>query len=190
MYARTHQDHPRLTSTMAHRTMLFCDLWQELLGFKEDLPNEDAALSLQASYAHRQSSSKKTLSSLWTSGPIAASNPDLTLLHNQDLLEEIQSMRVSLAQLTSMMSSISQVVLPSATTAPAVQSFQPSNSRASHLTAASADSLRQSDDLLDVTRATHDANSPPADYKASHNQQLAKRRSLSTSPDRNDLRNG
>ncbi|KAG1886871.1 uncharacterized protein F5891DRAFT_988734 [Suillus fuscotomentosus] len=181
MYARTHQDHPQLTSTMAHRTMRFCDLWQELLGFKEDIPNEDAALSLQASYAHQQSSSKNTLSSLWTrrSSPIAASNPDMTVPpHNHDLLEEIQSMRAALAKLTHMVSSISRAVLPSGTAAPAIQLSRQSNSGIVHLTTASADGLGQSDDLVNTTSAVLDANSPPADYEVSHNQQLAKRRSL------------
>ncbi|KAG2133217.1 uncharacterized protein EDB93DRAFT_1254989 [Suillus bovinus] len=87
-------------------------------GFKEDISNEDAALSLQASYAHQQSSSKRTLSSLWTSNrPVAASNSDLMLDHN--LLEEIQSMQGALAQLTRMVSSIYQVVLPSDNAIPA-----------------------------------------------------------------------
>ncbi|KAG1741733.1 hypothetical protein EDD22DRAFT_958991 [Suillus occidentalis] len=120
MYARAHDDHPRLTSAMVHRTMQFCDLWQELFGFKEDIPDEDNALSLQALYAHRQSSSKNTLSLLWTSSPIAASNPDSMLLQNHNLLKETQNLRAALAQLTGMVSSISEVVLPSATAAPAV----------------------------------------------------------------------
>ncbi|KAG2366037.1 hypothetical protein BDR07DRAFT_1373857 [Suillus spraguei] len=85
-------EHYRISDILTPRTndVLHSQLGHnQNTGFKEDLPNEDAALSLQASYAHQQSSSKKTLSSLWTSGPIAASNPDLMLLHNQDLLEEI-----------------------------------------------------------------------------------------------------
>ncbi|KAG1742046.1 hypothetical protein EDB19DRAFT_1907810 [Suillus lakei] len=166
MYARAHDDHPQLTSTMAHRTMLFCDLWQELLGFKEDIPDEGAALSLQALYAHRQSSSKNTLSFLWASSPITDSNPDSMPLCNHDLLKEIQNLRAALAQLTGMVSSISQVVLPSVTAAPAVQLSRLSNSGVGHLTAASAGSLGQS--------------CPPADYEASRDQQLAKRRSLPT----------
>ncbi|KAG2060952.1 hypothetical protein BDR06DRAFT_966771 [Suillus hirtellus] len=33
---------------MAHQTMSFCNLWQELLGFGGDVPDEKTALSLQA----------------------------------------------------------------------------------------------------------------------------------------------
>ncbi|KAG2082821.1 hypothetical protein BD769DRAFT_1398275, partial [Suillus cothurnatus] len=180
MYARAHDDHPRLTSTMVHRTMQFCDLWQELLGFKEDIPNEDDALSLQALYAHQQSSSKNTLSLLWTSSPIAASNPDLMLLCNRDLLEEIQNLWAALAQLTGMVSSISKVVLPSATTAPAVQLSRPSNSGIHRLIVASAGGLGRSCNLVDDPIATLNTDRPPADYEASRNQQLDKRRSLAS----------
>jgi hypothetical protein len=165
MYARAHDDHPRLTSTMVHRTMQFCDLWQELLGFKEDIPNEDDALSLQALYAHQQSSSKNTLSLLWTSSPIAASNPDLMLLCNRDLLEEIQNLWAALAQLTGMVSSISKVVLPSATTAPAVQLSRPSNSGIHRLIVASAGGLGRSCNLVDDPIATLNTDRPPADYE-------------------------
>jgi hypothetical protein len=145
--------------------MQFCDLWQELLGFKEDIPNEDDALSLQALYAHQQSSSKNTLSLLWTSSPIAASNPDLMLLCNRDLLEEIQNLWAALAQLTGMVSSISKVVLPSATTAPAVQLSRPSNSGIHRLIVASAGGLGRSCNLVDDPIATLNTDRPPADYE-------------------------
>lgn len=165
MYARAHDDHPRLTSAMVHRTMQFCDLWQELFGFKEDIPDEDNALSLQALYAHRQSSSKNTLSLLWTSSPIAASNPDSMLLHNHNLLKEIQNLRAALAQLTGMVSSISEVVLPSATAAPAVQLSRLSNYSIHRMVVASAGGLGQSCNLADNTIAALDTDSPPADYE-------------------------
>jgi hypothetical protein len=62
---------------MAHRHLSFCDLWQELLGFDGEIPDEEAALQLQKSYAQGNSStSRKTLSQVWPVTP-AVPNPDL-----------------------------------------------------------------------------------------------------------------
>lgn len=87
------------------------------------------------------------------------------LLHNHNLLKEIQNLRAALAQLTGMVSSISEVVLLSATAAPAVQLSRPSNYSIHRMIVASAGGLGQSCNLADNTIAALDTDSPPADYE-------------------------
>lgn len=113
MYARAHQDHPQLTNTMAHRTMLFCDLWQELLGFGGDVPNEEAALSLQASYTQQRSSSRKTLSLLWKTPPAVAISDPLPPHSYQNVQDRLGSMERSLSKLNDTVSLIARALLPS-----------------------------------------------------------------------------
>jgi hypothetical protein len=108
MYARAHQDHPRFTSAMAHRHLSFCDLWQELLGFDGEIPDEEAALQLQKSYAQGHSStSRKTLSQVWN-GPITPAVPNSDLLHPftrmehhvDQLTDSVKGMERNMHQLT------------------------------------------------------------------------------------------
>ncbi|KAG2063224.1 hypothetical protein BDR04DRAFT_1123409 [Suillus decipiens] len=105
MYARAHQDHPQLTNSMAHRTMLFCDLWQELLGFGGEVPNEEAALSLQESYTRQRSSSRKSLSLLWKTPSVEAISDPLPLHSYQDFQDRLVSMERSLTQLNNTVTS-------------------------------------------------------------------------------------
>lgn len=120
MYARAHQDHPQLTNSMAHRTMSFCDLWQELLGFGGDVPDEKAALSLQASYVQQRSSSRKTLSVLWKTPPAVTISDPLSLDGYHNLEDRLCSMERSLAKLNYTISSIAQALLPSIAAPPEV----------------------------------------------------------------------
>lgn len=110
MYGRVFQDHPQLTGPMVRRNLAFCNLWQELLGFNGELPNEKAALSLQASYSQKQSFSRNTLSSLWNASqtPPRAANPDTATLHHD------QDVRNRLSNIEHTLLSIAQAVLPTA----------------------------------------------------------------------------
>ncbi|KIK37152.1 hypothetical protein CY34DRAFT_15901 [Suillus luteus UH-Slu-Lm8-n1] len=98
---------------MAHRTMLFCDLWQELLGFGGDVPNEEAALSLQASYTQQRSSSRKTLSLLWKTPPAVAISDPLPPHSYQNFQDRLGSMERSLSKLNDTVSLIARALLPS-----------------------------------------------------------------------------
>lgn len=80
MYARGHQDHPQLTNPVVHQTIAFCDLWHELLGFKDDPPNLQSALLLQEGFTRNGSSSTKTLASVWVHQTPLASMPPVILL--------------------------------------------------------------------------------------------------------------
>lgn len=87
------------------------------------------------------------------------------LLHNHNLLEEIQNLQAALAQLTGMVSSIFKVVLSSATAAPTVQLSYLSNYGVHHMIVASAGRLGQSCDLADDTIAALDTDSSSTDYE-------------------------
>ncbi|KAG2135398.1 uncharacterized protein EDB93DRAFT_1107146 [Suillus bovinus] len=75
MYTRGHQDHPQLTNPVIHRTIAFCDLWHELLGFKDDPPNLQSALLLQEGFTRNGSSPTKTLALVWVHQTPLASIP-------------------------------------------------------------------------------------------------------------------
>jgi hypothetical protein len=98
---------------MAHQTMLFCDLWQELLGFGGDIPNEEVALSLQASYTQQRSSSRKTLSLLWKTPPAVAISDPLPPHSYQNFQDRLGSMERSLSKLNDTVSLIARALLPS-----------------------------------------------------------------------------
>jgi hypothetical protein len=92
--------------------MLFCNLWQELLGFGGDVPNEEAALSLQASYTQWRSSSRKTLSLLWKTPPAVAISDQLTPHSYQDFQDHLGNMERSLSKLNDTVSLIAHALLP------------------------------------------------------------------------------
>lgn len=114
MYARSHQSHPRLTSSMAHRTMLFCNLWQELFGFHGDFPDEEGTLALQSLYAQGQLLLQKSLATFWTgqpSGSAATANANPPVIQNhQGLHNRIIGMERTLSELTQMVSLIVQTL--------------------------------------------------------------------------------
>ncbi|KAG2045709.1 hypothetical protein BDR06DRAFT_1015379 [Suillus hirtellus] len=63
-----------------HQTIAFCDLWHELLGFKDDPPNLQSALLLQEGFTRNGSSLTKTLASVWVHRTPLASMPPVILL--------------------------------------------------------------------------------------------------------------
>jgi len=100
LYARAVQDHPQLTSSMTHKTMSFCDLWQELFGFDGDHPDEEAALQLQQVYTQGLSSSRKTLSNLWSvQTPPAPVSSNLSRPLQDNIYSSIIGMEQNLSQL-------------------------------------------------------------------------------------------
>ncbi|KAG2360959.1 hypothetical protein BDR07DRAFT_98877 [Suillus spraguei] len=109
LYARSLDDHPRLTSSVAHRTMAFCDLWQELLGFSGDLPDEHAALSLQSLYARQRPHSGRSLSMFWTIEPSAVA-VDTDTRNYQDLSDRIAGMERSIAGLAGALANLTQMM--------------------------------------------------------------------------------
>jgi hypothetical protein len=113
--------------------MLFCDFWQELLGFGGEVPNKGTALSLQESYTQQWSSSRKTLALLWKAPPIITISDPLPLHSCHYFQDCLVGMEHSLSQLNDTMSLITQA-LHQLTTAPQEVSLplrQPLNSDAS-----------------------------------------------------------
>jgi hypothetical protein len=90
--------------------MLFCDLWQELLGFGGEVPNKGMALSLQESYTQQWSSSRKTLALLWKAPPIVAISDPLPLHSCHYFQDRLVGMEHSLSQLNDTMSLIAQAL--------------------------------------------------------------------------------
>ncbi|KAG2030029.1 hypothetical protein BDR03DRAFT_987358 [Suillus americanus] len=81
--------------------MAFCDLWQELLGFSGNIPDEHAALS-------QQSYSRKSLLTLWTTQPsIMAIN---TSQNYRDLSDHITQMENSISGLSGTLAHLTQMI--------------------------------------------------------------------------------
>jgi hypothetical protein len=80
---------------------------------EDTVPNEEAALSLQASYTQQRASSRKTLSLLWKTPPaVTISNP-LPPHSYQNFQDRLGSMERSLSKLNNTVSLIARALLPS-----------------------------------------------------------------------------